>query len=898
VNRIIASISSLTLILIASAAIAPAAAQVSFTASADRTTASRGDRATVVATLVSPKPVSGAPSAQSDAFDVLGVNTGQSQSHSVNIVNGKIEQKREIIYKYIYTISPRTDGAFTFPALTVNIDGATYRTRPIGFNGAGAGDAGADGSGGGGAAANSGGAGGEPVQPPDIRAFLSISKKAIYPGEQATLTLKIAQRANAPIQTQRGYMSALEQIEKAFAPGFSLNRLFTNQVTQGQENIGGELHNTFTLKFSVFGLTSGEYAIPAISFDYDEIRQTQRRQVNPFFQDFFDMDFFGGQRQAVQKTVRTAPFTVKVLKLPPNAPADFSGSAGKVTLSAEASPQSVAAGEAVTLRITLRGNTRAANVGDPVLPTLKDCDVFTPERQTAVDTGASGFATKKTYRYLIVPKQEGTLTLGPITYPYLDPESGTYKTARSDTIRIAVTKGTGGPKEQTRYLTQEEILQVGSDIRYIKTPQKIARQAERPYRAPYWYLLFPTPFLLFLIALLYKLHSKRSGENQHKSIRQKALGNAVRELNKAGKGGSDNEFLGRASTVIEKYISHKFAFAATGRTLEELKDELLKRKIDEQAVTGLTVLIESINEYRFGGKAFDTQSRSVIINDTVKFLSTMEKSAQKGKAAQPSTTSTALALAMLFAGMTVLISPLAASAAPSAHSANAWFQTANGFYAENSYDSALAYYSKILDAGVKNSALYYNMGNCYYRLAMPGLARLYYEKAAVLEPNDADIKANINFITSIIVDRSADNDAESDFLASILYGIHTLLPLNVQLMAVCALLFALSIICSAMLLKRGLTRLWLAYGAVLCAIIASVIGISAGYKIYAIESKQYAIILAESIDAKNQPSGTQTLFTAHEGTKLQIRKTVGEWSLVNLSNGASGWVNTGALGKI
>jgi len=195
--------------------------------------------------------------------------------------------------------------------------------------------------------------------------------------------------------------------------------------------------------------------------------------------------------------------------------------------------------------------------------------------------------------------------------------------------------------------------------------------------------------------------------------------------------------------------------------------------------------------------------------------------------------------------------------------------------------------------------VYYNTGNCYYRLMKPGMARLYYEKAAALSPNDPDIEANINFIKSIIVDRQTGGDTqESDFLTSVLYGIHTLLPLNVQLIAVCALLFILSIIASAMLFKRGLARLWLAYGAALCVLLIITVGTSVGYKIYALESKQYAIILSASIDAKNQPSGDRTLFTAHEGTKLQIRKTAGEWSLVSLPNGVSGWVTTGALGKI
>jgi len=888
---------TLSFILLAALATS-AAAQVSFTASADRASVPNGGRAVVVATLVTPKPVSGVPSpGPNDAFDVLNVNTGTSQSHNVQIINGKIEQRREITYRYIYTISSKTDDQFTFPALTVTIDGSDYGTRPLHFNvGAGGGGGGGAGTGGGASGGTGGNAGNDPqpARNPDIRVTLNMPKKSLYVGEQSVLTLKVAQRAGTPIQTQRGYNGAVEQIEKAFSSGFSLNRLFTNQVTQGQERIGNDLYNTFSLSFAVFGLTAGEYKIGAVDFDYDEIVQSRSRSINPFFQDFFDMDVFGG-RQAVPQRARTAPFSVTVKPRPGGAPENFGGSVGKFSLTAAVEPQSVAAGEAVTLKVYLKGGTRASTMGDPALPELANSDIFTPERQTAVDTGANGFSTRKTYRYLIIPKQEGTLTINPIVYHYLDPESGTYKTARSDTLRVSVAKGSGAVKEQTRYLTQEEIRQVGSDIRYIKTPEKIANMEERPYRAPHWCLLFPAPFLLFIFALIYRTQTRKSGENQIKAVRQKALGRAVNELNKAGKTAADGEFLGKAATVIEKYISHKFAFPATGRTLEELKDELLSRKIDERTVAGLAALIEGLDEYRFGGKKFDAQSRGEIIKQTAAFLSTLEKSARKPKPRTPSAPPLLMALTV---GM-IAAAPPAANAAPDAAVCNERFQKANAFYEAGEYDSALAYYAKIIDAGIKNDAVYYNMGNCRYRLTKPGMARLYYEKAAALSPNDPDIEANINFITSIIVDRQAGGDArESDFLTSVFYGVHTLLPLNAQLIAVCALLFILAAIASAMLFKRGLARLWLAYGAALCALLIITVGASAAYKIYALETKQYAIILAPSVDAKNQPSGAQTLFTAHEGTKLQIRKTVGEWSLVSLSNGASGWVTTAALGKI
>jgi len=69
-------------------------------------------------------------------------------------------------------------------------------------------------------------------------------------------------------------------------------------------------------------------------------------------------------------------------------------------------------------------------------------------------------------------------------------------------------------------------------------------------------------------------------------------------------------------------------------------------------------------------------------------------------------------------------------------------------------------------------------------------------------------------------------------------------------------------------------------------------------KIFQSEKVGYAILLEPSADAKNEPDGAKIIFSAHEGTKFLIRKSLEGWSLVSLPNGLSGWVENKALGKI
>ena len=225
-----------------------------------------------------------------------------------------------------------------------------------------------------------------------------------------------------------------------------------------------------------------------------------------------------------------------------------------------------------------------------------------------------------------------------------------------------------------------------------------------------------------------------------------------------------------------------------------------------------------------------------------------------------------------------------------------WFEKANTFYEQKLYDSAVVYYEKVLETGLLNSDVYYNLGNAYFRSKNLGLALLHFEKARKLSPTDPDILSNIRFAQLNIADRVPES--ERSFFETILWRVHILFSLNTQLwiLFVCLMILCLSIAFG--LFASHDVRLWLIYLASICTIFSTSLFISIGIKIYSAEKKEFAIVLDKTVDAKNQPEGNKVLFTVHEGIKFQIRKTVDEWSFVSLSNGVSGWVESSSLGKI
>ncbi len=88
---------------------------------------------------------------------------------------------------------------------------------------------------------------------------------------------------------------------------------------------------------------------------------------------------------------------------------------------------------------------------------------------------------------------------------------------------------------------------------------------------------------------------------------------------------------------------------------------------------------------------------------------------------------------------------LAVSSGVLAHAQEEDFNKANKFYEDKDFDSAIGTYESILDRNVESAALYYNLGNAYFKKGDLGHAILYYMKAKRLDPSDEAIRHNLEF---------------------------------------------------------------------------------------------------------------------------------------------------------
>ena len=81
------------------------------------------------------------------------------------------------------------------------------------------------------------------------------------------------------------------------------------------------------------------------------------------------------------------------------------------------------------------------------------------------------------------------------------------------------------------------------------------------------------------------------------------------------------------------------------------------------------------------------------------------------------------------------------------------FDKAAAAYTDNQFSQALTIYEEMYENDVVSFELYYNMANCYYRLADLGHAVLFWEKAALLDPKNQDLQHNLKLASLKMQDK-------------------------------------------------------------------------------------------------------------------------------------------------
>jgi len=233
-----------------------------------------------------------------------------------------------------------------------------------------------------------------------------------------------------------------------------------------------------------------------------------------------------------------------------------------------------------------------------------------------------------------------------------------------------------------------------------------------------------------------------------------------------------------------------------------------------------------------------------------------------------------------------------------AQSANELFKNANKLYTEQRYEDAIQLYESIEAKGLQSSELYFNLGNCYYKLNKIAPSIYNYEKALKIEPNNEDALNNLSYAKRMSIDviealpKTFLQRFSENFIMKFTFDQWALVGvITAFLTALFFLLYYFSISTRKKFVFFNLS--------LLMAVVLVLTTIFAFSNYDTVQKDRQAIIFATKSEVKNAPMmSSELVFELHEGTKVMILDGLDNWVKIKLADGKIGWIPESDLKEI
>ena len=231
-------------------------------------------------------------------------------------------------------------------------------------------------------------------------------------------------------------------------------------------------------------------------------------------------------------------------------------------------------------------------------------------------------------------------------------------------------------------------------------------------------------------------------------------------------------------------------------------------------------------------------------------------------------------------------------------SAQTAFEKGNQLYQKENYTEAIHNYESVLASGKHSSDLYFNLGNCYYKLHKVAPAVYNYEKALQLNPNDDEIKTNLDFARKMTIDdikvvpKVGFSKLTEDFTSSYYYDTWAWIAVVLAFVFLC--FFAGYYLSGTAFKKR------IFFSGMFFIFLGIAISVASGiYEKNRIAAEKPAILFAETASVKGEPKATSPeTILLHEGTKVFVLESIANWKKIQLTDETTGWISENAIKEL
>jgi tetratricopeptide (TPR) repeat protein len=201
------------------------------------------------------------------------------------------------------------------------------------------------------------------------------------------------------------------------------------------------------------------------------------------------------------------------------------------------------------------------------------------------------------------------------------------------------------------------------------------------------------------------------------------------------------------------------------------------------------------------------------------------------------------------------------------------------------YSAAVGYYNSIIDSGIRNAGLYYNLANAYFRLDKTGLSVLNYRRALLYSPGDKQIQYNLEYVRT--KQKNGFTVQTEHEIFQILFFWHYWIPLRIK-----AVLFIIAntLFWGALVLNRfGRPLFWL----IAVPLVAGIFLSGSLFLDWKSSKVVHGVVTRDStIGRMGDSRSYESSFDAplYQGVEFEIEQQRVGWILAELPNGELTWL--------
>jgi len=209
------------------------------------------------------------------------------------------------------------------------------------------------------------------------------------------------------------------------------------------------------------------------------------------------------------------------------------------------------------------------------------------------------------------------------------------------------------------------------------------------------------------------------------------------------------------------------------------------------------------------------------------------------------------------------------------------FDAANKLYEQGKFSESAAAYEQLIQSGMVSSALYFNLGNAFFKSGQLGEALAAYRNAQNIAPRDAEVRANLQFVRGQVQGPTLLPDSPQRWLARL-----TLNEWAIFAAVIFWLWLALLVLIQFRPAWKQSMRGWLWFGGIATLAVCVCLAMA-----YADGSAKTAIVVKKDAVLHNGPlEEAPGGITVHDGAELSVIDNKNDWLQVRIDNNRSGWL--------